>query len=291
MPLSRRLPIACAFGVCLLMSIAGRNAAAEDGSPAMPANLSEAGNAATAASAAEPFAPYVGKKYRHGLRSQKKIALTFDDGPHPRLTPQAVQALKAENAQATFFMLGEMIERYPETARMVHEAGFEIGNHSHSHANLIKLSPEGIGEEIESTSKRIESVIGGPVRLFRPPYGNIDKRVTEATEKGNLVMCLWSLDPRDWESGSTPAAIARKVVSQAQPGDIVCMHDIKSNTVEALPAMIKGLKEAGFELVTVGRLLEEEANAPPEEREAPAATAPVQPTTPPVMSLDESSEY
>jgi hypothetical protein len=106
-------------------------------------------------------------------------------------------------------------------------------------------------------------------------------------------MCLWSIDTRDWTSDATPDSIARTVLSNVKGGDVILMHDIHAKTVEALPRIVRGLKDAGYELVTMGQLVEESAAAPPEERKstpAPAAASSA-PVEPPVMSLQESSQY
>jgi peptidoglycan/xylan/chitin deacetylase (PgdA/CDA1 family) len=278
----------------LLLLMGGVQPRAQTPAPALPAALKSSLAPTSATVTVDPYAAYVGKKFSHGLRSARKIALTFDDGPNPKTTPQVLEILRQADAKATFFMIGEMVDHFPETAKLVADAGMEIGTHSQTHANPVKLDEAGVRREIEDAMTRIQQATGKKPRLFRPPYGNINRTVSKVCAENGLIMCLWWLDPRDWENGATPAKVTSVVLSQAQGGDIVCMHDIKPKTVEALPAIVKGLKAAGFELVTVGTLLADEAAAPPEAKVRNGATGvaePIAPSPPPALSLKDSSQY
>lgn len=186
-----------------------------------------------------------------------KIALTFDDGPHPYLTPQILDILEKYRVSATFFMVGVNVENYPETARMVIRAGHEVGNHTYSHGHLDRLPLHEVEEEIWRCEDALEELCEYRPHLFRPPEGAINSFVEHCSEENDYTLILWSLDTRDWENKNTEL-IVESVLSRIQPGDIVLMHDYigrHSKTPEALDILIPKLLERGFEPVTVSRLL------------------------------------
>ena len=188
-----------------------------------------------------------------------KIALTFDDGPHPYLTPQILDILEKYRVSATFFMVGVNVESYPETARAVIRAGHEVGNHTYSHGHLDRLPLCEVEEEIWRCEDALEELCEYRPHLFRPPEGAINSIVQQCSEGNDYTLVLWSLDTRDWENKDTEQ-IVEAVLSQIHPGDIVLMHDYigrHSKTPEAWERLIPKLLERGFELVTVGRLLGE----------------------------------
>lgn len=204
---------------------------------------------------------FAGRQVRYGTRSAKRVALTFDDGPHPVYTPRVIQTLKNENVKATFFMLGLMVEQNPEVARLVASSGFEIGNHSHSHKRLTQFDADGMRREMIGTAELIETVTGVKPHLFRPPYGSANRQVYEMGADAETVLCFWSVDPEDWTTKANATKIVEAVMSNVKPGDIILLHDIHARTVEALPTLISRLKEEGYELVTVTELLYETVQA------------------------------
>jgi peptidoglycan/xylan/chitin deacetylase (PgdA/CDA1 family) len=251
-----------------------------------PANVAQGGDI---------YAGLVGKRLTRGLHHSKLVALTFDDGPSPQNTPKVIEILKKAGVKATFFMIGEMVEKSPQTAKMVADAGFEIGDHSVSHANLIRLSPDRVWQEIDGALQTIQGATGRTARLLRPPYGNINKNVIASAKKDQLVMCLWSIDTNDWKPGATPAKILEAVKKQTTGGDIILMHDIHAKTLAALPEIIQFLKDGGYKMVTVSELLREKASAPAAATgvsgDAEAADPDAPPPAPLTMSLGESSKY
>ena len=228
--------------------------------PAAAVELIEAMAEPVAAMAAAPpdevIAKLAGETIRSGAGVGKRIALTFDDGPHPALTPQFVALLREEEVPATFFMLGSMVEKNRAIARMVAEAGFEVGGHSYNHPDLRKMSAAEVLRELNETSAMIEEATGRRPSLLRPPYGSSNATVREVSRELGLVLTNWSVDPEDWRARDS-ASIHKKVLATAHPGGIVCLHDTKSRTLEALPAIIRDLREQGYEFVTVGELLTE----------------------------------
>lgn len=185
----------------------------------------------------------------------KYVALTFDDGPHPEVTPRILDTLKKHDAKATFFMLGSQVEYYPELSNKVMEAGHEIGNHTMNHHDLTALEFNQIIEEMQQSNDIIEKATGRATTLFRPPYGASNGNVEQiASGMGNSLV-MWSVDSLDWKSRDA-VAVNEEVMSNVSPGSIVLMHDIHPSTADALPQLLTSLEEQGYQMVTVSQLLE-----------------------------------
>lgn len=184
----------------------------------------------------------------------KYIALTFDDGPSPAVTPRILETLKQHQAKATFFMIGNRVQYYPELAKQVAEEGNEIGNHSGSHANLSQLSEAQIWQEIVGTNQIIEGVIGHSPVCFRPPYGVYNPLVEKVASENNAQIILWSVDSLDWQERNAEGV--NKIVQETIfPGSIVLLHDIHPSTADALPTLMTELENQGYQFVTVSELL------------------------------------
>lgn len=186
-------------------------------------------------------------------RSDKVIALTFDDGPWPRYTKEVLQVLASRNVKATFFMIGREVQQRPELVREVHNAGHVIGNHSWDHAR----KPRNPADEIVRTDAAIKKAIGVESTLFRPPYGQMKNGMaTHAMRKGQCVV-IWSADSSDWKR-ATAGSIAERILQQARPGGIALFHDgggARGSTVAALPRIIDTLRDRGYRFVTIPQLL------------------------------------
>jgi peptidoglycan/xylan/chitin deacetylase (PgdA/CDA1 family) len=193
--------------------------------------------------------------FSSGPAGSNAVALTFDDGPHPKLTPQLLEILKEEDVTATFFMLGSMIENYPAVARAVVDAGHEVANHTYSHERLPRLSEAKIREEIVRTQKLLEEAAGTKPRLFRAPYGSTNATVRDQLRDQNLELVGWAVDPRDWERGKTSASITAFILERSKGGDIILLHDIHSRSIAAVKEIIQGLKARGFTFTTAGDLI------------------------------------
>ncbi|WP_422659261.1 polysaccharide deacetylase family protein [Paenibacillus sp. EC2-1] len=185
----------------------------------------------------------------------KYVALTFDDGPHPKVTPRVLKTLEKYNAKATFFMLGVQVEYYPKIAKKVSEAGHEIASHSESHPNLANMSLSEVRKQLTTASERIEGAIGRKPTLFRPPYGAINDAVKKVTKDQNTPIILWSVDSLDWKSRNAQA-VKKEIANHIKPGSIVLMHDIHPSTADALPEVLESLKKQGYQFVTVSQLLQ-----------------------------------
>lgn len=193
------------------------------------------------------------KEQQEKLNESKKIAITFDDGPGEEGTEEILQALDEYNAKATFFMLSQSAEKYPDLAKEVAEKGHEIANHSITHPDLKKVDENQATEEIEDSKETITEITGEEPTLFRPPYGSYTETVTDLTSESNQNIVLWSLDTRDWESLNAKQ-MYKNVVDNAQPGSIILMHDIHHATADAVPHILEDLSDEGYEFVTVSEL-------------------------------------
>lgn len=194
--------------------------------------------------------------YRSVPNEEKRIALTFDDGPHPTQTHRILDILERYGVHATFFMIGVNVENYPEAAREVIARGHEVGNHTYSHSHLQTMSEGALLSELGRCEDALEDLCEYRPHLFRPPEGVLNRFVEECAERGDYQLILWSLDTKDWENKSTER-IVRRVLSEIQAGDIILMHDYvaKSKTPEALEILLPKLLALGYEPVTVSSLL------------------------------------
>ena len=186
-----------------------------------------------------------------------KIALTFDDGPHPHQTQEILDILDAHGVKATFFMVGVNVGNYPEAAKAVLRAGHEVGNHTFSHYHIKNLSEDEVFREIEDCEDALEELCEYRPHLFRPPEGAINSYVEHCSENNDYTIILWSLDTRDWEVKNAQT-IADTVLSGVSAGDIILMHDYvgkNAQTADALRILLPKLLERGFEPVTVSELL------------------------------------
>ncbi|WML51351.1 polysaccharide deacetylase family protein [Neobacillus sp. PS3-12] len=192
--------------------------------------------------------------------SKKLIALTFDDGPNPKYTPQVLELLKQYDAHATFFEIGYRMEQYPQIVQQVVQAGHELGNHSMTHQNEKKVGAQSMSLDIIMADKVIQKYQPNHLKLFRPPGGYIDNALLQKANQLGYKIILWSYhqDTKDW---SLPGAqvIADHTIRNARSGDIVLLHDgggDRSRTVQALKLILPALKQQGYQFVTVSELLQ-----------------------------------
>lgn len=183
------------------------------------------------------------------------IALTFDDGPKEKLTPELLDLLAKHHIKATFFVVGQMVAEHPEILARAAREGHEIGNHSWSHPNLLKMSDEGVRRQLRQTDDAIKEATGKRPTLMRPPYGNLSPRQQKwIHDEFGYRIILWDVDPLDWKRPG-PAVVCRRIVAETRPGSIVLSHDIHAGTIAAMPETLDQLEAKGFKFVTVSELL------------------------------------
>lgn len=180
-----------------------------------------------------------------------KIALTFDDGPHPQYTEQLLNGLKERGVHATFFVTGEHAKLHPDIIKRMQEEGHLIGNHTYSHIQLKKDNREEFKSQLIKTNEIIKSITGEEVQYVRPPYGTWDKKFEKEL---NMFPVLWTIDPQDWCSTNVEG-IRKKIVSKAEENAIILMHDYYPSTVTAALEVVDDLQAQGYEFVTVEEIL------------------------------------
>lgn len=181
----------------------------------------------------------------------KKIALTFDDGPHPRYTEELLDGLAERDVKATFFLLGQNIEGREEIIERMAREGHLIGNHTYYHVDITRLSQREACREILDTSEKITAITGQPVEYIRPPFGNWDK---ELECEVMMLPIFWSVDTLDWTTKNEDQ-IVQKVVTKIEENDIILMHDSYDSTVKAALRIVDLLQAEGYEFVTADELI------------------------------------
>jgi peptidoglycan/xylan/chitin deacetylase (PgdA/CDA1 family) len=183
--------------------------------------------------------------------SDRRVALTFDDGPS-RYTEDIIGILKSVNFKATFYVLGNNAQNRPDVLKKIINDGHDIGNHTMTHPDLTKQSNQKIKEEITEAQRIITEISGHTPTTMRPPYGALSSRVKEII---NMPIVLWSHDTLDWKFKNT-TSITGKATKNISPGSIILLHDIHRTTRDALPAIIKELKERNLCSDTISKLFD-----------------------------------
>lgn len=192
--------------------------------------------------------------------AEKKVALTFDDGPHPIYTPKILDLLEEYSVPATFFVIGQNVDNYPEAFKTLLESDCEIGNHTYHHKNVSNMSESEIRSELEMTETAISKFSNIKPTLLRPPEGSFGKQLEKVCIEKKYDVILWSIDTRDWEYASAEQ-ISATVLKKIQNGDIILMHDYVSHgahTYDALKIIIPELLSRGYSFVNVSDLLYDE---------------------------------
>ena len=188
-----------------------------------------------------------------------KIALTFDDGPHPVYTPEILDILKETGVKATFFVVGKNAVLYPDILRQTVKEGHEIGDHTFSHLQANKTPSNLIAGDIQKNREFILEICEYDVGIFRPPGGAVNTDVIEFANKMNYKVVLWNVDTKDWTNTSTDK-ICENVLKNVKSGSIILFHDYifkNSPTPDALKFLIPKLRKMGYSFVTVSELLTE----------------------------------
>lgn len=198
--------------------------------------------------------------YREGSTKTKRIALTFDDGPDSVYTPQILDILKEEKIKATFFLIGNRAQLFADVVKKMIKEGHVVGNHSMTHANIIKLDLAQTRQEIAKAEEALKSLTGYRTALFRSPYGSLDEaRVKDIAKQGYKIIA-WNVDSLDWKS-LTAEQVKYNILENAKAGSIILQHssgsekENLSGSVTALREVIRILKKEGYQFVTIPQLL------------------------------------
>ena len=193
----------------------------------------------------------------HGSRDRRVLALTFDDGPDPDRTPALLDALAELGVPATFFVLGEHADKYPELCARIAREGHELGNHTYTHPYLPLRRSRDVATELARTDRAIENATGIVPTLARPPYGGRSPRNVQAFRAAGKRLVLWDVNSYDWK-GAPGIEVAERVVERVRPGSIILMHDggrDHKGTLDAVKLAVPALRERGYAFETVSRAI------------------------------------
>ncbi len=205
------------------------------------------------------FANYNRKLPIYCVESEdKKIAISFDAAWGNDDTETLINILKEHDAKATFFVVGAWVDKYAESVKQLSDAGHMIMNHSNTHPHMPSISSTQKIDELNSCNQKIASVTGKTPNLFRAPYGDYDNATIEAAESLGMYVVQWDVDSLDWKENATPESITKRVCSKVKNGSIVLFHNDADHTPEALPTILKTLKEQGYEFVFIDDLIMKE---------------------------------
>jgi peptidoglycan-N-acetylglucosamine deacetylase len=201
---------------------------------------------------------FIPVKYK-ASSSTKAIALSFDDGPVTEKTEKVLEILKAHQASAIFFCIGNHVSERPDLVKRIHAEGHLLGNHSYWHGKTFDLQSTGkIADELQETDAAIRKCIGFTPRFFRPPYGVTNPMVGAAVRSGNYVTVGWSIRSFDTVIKDS-SRLLRRLTTRLKGGDIILFHDHSDSMLEILPAFLKHVSELGLKIVRIDELLNEKA--------------------------------
>jgi len=184
----------------------------------------------------------------------KVCAISFDAAWGNEDTDELIKILKNYNVPATFFVVGDWVDKFPESVKALHDAGHDIMNHSNTHPHMTKISKEKMTEEITECDNKIEKVTGVRPNLFRPPYGDYNDDVVITMKELGHYTIQWDVDSLDWKDLSANE-IYNRVTSKVQNGSIVLFHNAAKHTPEALPMILEKLQADGFKIVKINDLI------------------------------------
>jgi len=187
-------------------------------------------------------------------RDQKMVAVSFDAAWGNEDTEQLIDILGKYDVKATFFVVGEWVDKYPESVKALHDAGHEVMNHSDHHDHLTQLSADQIMADVSACNDKIEAVTGVRPTLIRPPYGEYDDKVITAIRELGMEPIQWDVDSLDWKDLSA-GEITKRVTSKVQAGSIVLFHNAALHTPEALPGIIEALLQEGYTFVPISEII------------------------------------
>ena len=177
------------------------------------------------------------------------VALTFDDGPYDRVTNRIVKVLAKHDSRATFFVVGNHVERYADTMKNAYNKGNQIATHTFDHGDLSKMKKKQIRRELKRAFRVMKKINGENPTMLRPPYGNVNDKMRQTIR---IPMIYWNVDTEDWASRNKDKILSR--CKSIKDGDIVLMHDLYPSTAAAVEKLVPKLRKKGFQLVTVEEL-------------------------------------
>lgn len=185
---------------------------------------------------------------------EKKVALSFDAAWGNEQTEQLLNILDEHQVKTTFFLVGEWVEKFPDSVKEIAKRGHDVENHSNTHAYMSQLSESKMNEEITECNKKIQELTGKSPTLFRAPYGDYNNAVVKAVKANDMYCLQWDVDSLDWKDPSAQQ-IVKNITDKITNGSIILMHNGATNTPEALPLVIEAIKAEGYEIVPITQIL------------------------------------
>lgn len=186
--------------------------------------------------------------------SEKQVAISFDAAWGADKTEEILEILDEFDVNATFFLVGFWVDDYTDMVKKIDEAGCEIGTHSNTHPDMVKLDIESVSEELSTSVSKIEAVTGKKVTLFRAPFGSYNNQLLEVAESMNLKTIQWDVDTLDWK-GLSASEINSRVLSKVQNGSIILMHNNSDHVLDGLRLILTTLKNKGYQIGSIGELV------------------------------------
>lgn len=201
------------------------------------------------------------KSVNHGSRNSNTIYLTFDDGPHPLYTPQVLDLLKNFNAKASFFLIGQHAEKFPDLVSRISEEGHTVGNHSFTHSDFIDFkNAKGWSDELEKTNEVIFKIIGKLPKFFRPPFGVTTPHLATALQKTKMISIGWDIRTYDTVL-KNPKKINYKIQNKIKPGSIILLHDTHEQIILILEQLLTELAQRNFKFESINQQIDEKIHA------------------------------
>lgn len=187
-------------------------------------------------------------------KEEKVISISFDAAWGNEYTTDLLNILKKYDIKTTFFLVGDWVDKYPESVKEIYDAGHDVSNHSNTHPHMPQLSSDKMVSEIQSCNDKIEKITGKRPILFRPPYGDYNNAVIDAVKNSNMYCIQWDVDSLDWKDPS-PEDMKKRVVNKIKPGSIVLFHNGAKNTPKALPMTIEAILSEGYKIVPISEII------------------------------------
>lgn len=185
---------------------------------------------------------------------KKQVALSFDAAWGNEQTDGLLKTLDKYKVKTTFFLVGDWVEKFPESVKEIAEHGHDIGNHSDTHPHMTQMSTADMTAQIQACNDKIKALTGNTPTLFRAPYGDYNNDVVKSVNGCKMYCVQWDVDSLDWKD-PTPEQIVKNITSKIKNGSIILMHNGAKNTPEALPKVIEAIKAEGYEIVPISQIL------------------------------------
>lgn len=186
--------------------------------------------------------------------TEKVVAISFDAAWGADKTQGIVDILKEYNATATFFLVGFWIDKFPDMVKYIQDAGLEIGTHTNTHPDMVKLTAEEMKLELTTCMEKLQAIIDTPVKLFRAPFGSYNNTLLDVADGLGLKTIQWDVDSLDWK-GLSASEMTQRVMSRVKDGSIILCHNNSDHILDALPLILERLKLQGYKVVSVGELI------------------------------------